>query len=341
MFKLFEVVEMIKCQEKPFYVYVLYKPNSSPFYVGKGKIQSKDQRITYHECEAKSAGKWKSSPHFNRHKINTIKKIWAQEQEVLYAIDSWHETEKSVNDREKELIASIGRQCIGTGPLTNLMEGGENEQSTITLDSKEQISQSLKEFYLEHPEALEAMSKRGREQFLSIEAREKLRQRAIDNNSAEYIKKWLKEVPAEVLEKKFQNHSEFMKEWHQTEDGKEKTRQTTEKRNAIIKTEEHRKYMRERTRQYNLANPEAHKARRDKAKATVAAQVVVRQQCYRIIQDDLLKRGQLKKATVSVSSHQIGNWKRKGKISDEMMEILKDAPHGGDWSHILEKLRQL
>ena len=73
MFKLSEIVKIIKSQEKPLYVYILYKPNGCPFYVGKGRVQVKDQRICYHECETRSSGDWKKQPHFNKLKINTIK----------------------------------------------------------------------------------------------------------------------------------------------------------------------------------------------------------------------------------------------------------------------------
>jgi len=131
-----------------FYVYVLYKPDGTPFYVGKGTVKNKglvNQRIREHEVSAKSTIPFKQRRRCNRLKIQTIRKIWQQGHQVLYAIDSWHQLEECALGREVALIAMIGRRMEKEGPLTNLRSGGE-ASSDMTIDVKCRISNSLKKY---------------------------------------------------------------------------------------------------------------------------------------------------------------------------------------------------
>lgn len=97
-----------------FYVYILSKPSGEPFYVGKGC----GRRVFSHEREAKLNTRMS-------HKLNVIRKIWQDGGKVLTTFDSFHFSSESASNREIELITTIGRLDIGTGPLTNKTTGGD------------------------------------------------------------------------------------------------------------------------------------------------------------------------------------------------------------------------
>ncbi|MDZ3830855.1 MAG: GIY-YIG nuclease family protein [Sphingopyxis sp.] len=78
----------------------------TPFYVGIGQ----GARLFAHEEEARDLG-------ISNAKLDTIRSIWARDEEVIRTIDSLHTAEPW--DREEELINAIGRLADGTGPLTN------------------------------------------------------------------------------------------------------------------------------------------------------------------------------------------------------------------------------
>lgn len=91
-----------------FYVYVLARPNGTPFYVGKGKRW----RIYEHEREARTGHKC--------HKCNIIRKIWkgggeVQRYTIFTTID-----ESDAFAYERETIALYGRKN-----LCNQTDGGE------------------------------------------------------------------------------------------------------------------------------------------------------------------------------------------------------------------------
>jgi hypothetical protein len=99
------------------YVYVLCRPDRTPFYVGKGV----NRRVLAHEAEARQNHPVGET---NPFKCNVIRKILRQGGAVLYAIDSAfpREREQACLEREAELIARIGRLHEG-GTLTNLAGG--------------------------------------------------------------------------------------------------------------------------------------------------------------------------------------------------------------------------
>lgn len=105
-----QVQNFLKRDLHEFYVYVLYQPDKTPFYVGKGC----GDRVFQHEYEANH------SQFCNPYKINTIKTIKNNGGEIIYGIDSVFMEEKLALNRERELIQEIGRP-----PLTNLTDGGE------------------------------------------------------------------------------------------------------------------------------------------------------------------------------------------------------------------------
>lgn len=99
------------------YVYVLCRPDQTPFYVGKGM----NRRVLAHESEARQNHRI-GEP--NPFKSNVIRKILRQGSTILYAIDSVfpREREQASLEREAALIARIGRLHEG-GTLTNLAGG--------------------------------------------------------------------------------------------------------------------------------------------------------------------------------------------------------------------------
>lgn len=79
-----------------FYVYVLSKPGGTPFYIGYGcSGRGPMARILLHESEARSKPRQRQ----NKHKLNTIRAIWASGYSVDRAIDSWHAKEDDARER--------------------------------------------------------------------------------------------------------------------------------------------------------------------------------------------------------------------------------------------------
>jgi hypothetical protein len=97
-----------------FYIYVLCKPNDTPFYVGKGS----GGRIYDHDAEARKG--------HHCHKCNTIRKIWKHGGQVRRYFVFTTDDEQEAYQHEKELIASYGRKN-----LTNSTDGGEGQTGRI------------------------------------------------------------------------------------------------------------------------------------------------------------------------------------------------------------------
>ena len=116
---------------KPFYVYVLCRPDGSPFYVGKGV----NQRVFQHEAEARSTTAL-------THKLNLIRSLHKRGLAVLYHIDQSFHDETQALAHERHLIAYIGRHDLKAGPLTNQTDGGEGT-SNPSEESRQRRRDSL------------------------------------------------------------------------------------------------------------------------------------------------------------------------------------------------------
>jgi hypothetical protein len=102
-----------------FYVYVLFRENGRPFYVGKGQTG----RLDAHEQGARRG-------EIGR-RFNIIRAMLARGVEVPKV--KLHEglTEAVALDYEVALIAAIGRADKGAGPLTNVTDGGEGTSGRL------------------------------------------------------------------------------------------------------------------------------------------------------------------------------------------------------------------
>jgi NUMOD3 motif len=93
---------------KRFYVYILYRPDGSPFYVGKGS----GNRMRQHESFARMGSK-------KSHVYAVIRKIWREGGEVTKYQVLETEDEREAYAMEAYLIDSIGREN-----LANQSDGG-------------------------------------------------------------------------------------------------------------------------------------------------------------------------------------------------------------------------
>lgn len=110
-----------------FYVYVLSRPDGTPFYVGKGS----GKRMFVHERTAKSGHKC--------YKCNVIRKIWREGGNVLYTIVFETNDEQEAFDRETHLIDLYGLKA-----LTNLTKGGDGASGRIvSTETKEKMRSSM------------------------------------------------------------------------------------------------------------------------------------------------------------------------------------------------------
>lgn len=114
------------------YKYGNYKFNYEPIYIGKGK----NGRFLYHLFEKESN---------NKLKFNKIQKIKNTSKRGVIIVKLFENlVEKDAFKLEIKLIESIGRIDLGTGPLTNLTNGGEGANGCIFSDARRKnISNSL------------------------------------------------------------------------------------------------------------------------------------------------------------------------------------------------------
>ena len=99
----------------PHYVYMLHRPDGTPFYVGKGV----SERAIHHVREARN------HPLRLTHKLNTIRAIMRRGGEIGYSVAGYFIEEEEAHALEVHLIRRYGRYDLGLGTLTNQTDGGE------------------------------------------------------------------------------------------------------------------------------------------------------------------------------------------------------------------------
>ena len=97
---------------KGFYVYILFRETGIPLYVGKGR----GARWFIHEKRAKDGDTYKD---------RAIRKILLKRRDVPKIKVAEGLTNKQAALIEIALIAAIGRDDLGKGPLVNLTDGGD------------------------------------------------------------------------------------------------------------------------------------------------------------------------------------------------------------------------
>ena len=125
-----DITKILSSEKRRFYVYALTRPDGTPFYVGKGR----GLRLFIHEIEARGAGR--------SHKLNTIRAITREGNDVGYQIIAFYDEEGQCHQREVGEILRIGRHDLKTGPLTNLTAGGEGT-SGLSEETKQRIDAEL------------------------------------------------------------------------------------------------------------------------------------------------------------------------------------------------------
>lgn len=109
----------IKANPGKFYVYILSRPDGTPFYVGMGRRD----RIAGHEREARRKVKSR--------KVNIIRSITSAGGVVMHSIRAWFDDRESALGFERALISEIGRLDCGLGPLANATDGGDGGSGRI------------------------------------------------------------------------------------------------------------------------------------------------------------------------------------------------------------------
>lgn len=236
---------------KPCYVYLLFKPDGIPFYVGKGR----KNRISAHEAETRyflNGKKWRG---MNMLKIKTIAKIWDSGNSVNYKIDSWHDDNDSASQREIELVQEYGKRISESGSLTNILDGGDN----LTEEDRRLIGERIRQYYIDHPEAREELAARIRQHYIDHpESREaasiRMTQHYIDHpETKERISNVLKNYCAENPE--FVQNLQLKKnEW--IEANPDEYEVATKKRLEVCRSESHRDKVRGIMQEYFRNNPD-------------------------------------------------------------------------------------
>jgi len=113
-----------------FYVYVLFRADGRPCYVGKGS----GKRTKDHFRMGKR--------HYNLRLANIFAKHEREGLSVREEIRAKNLTEAEAFDLERSLIAQHGRADLGMGCLANLTDGGEG--SLIGEDARRKISRANK-----------------------------------------------------------------------------------------------------------------------------------------------------------------------------------------------------
>lgn len=221
-----EILVDMAGSKKPYYVYLLFKPDGTPFYVGKGR----SRRIAAHEQETRAYLRGKKWIGMNTLKLKTIAKIMDHNQQVLYEIDSWHDSGPEAGKREIQIVENYGRRILETGPLTNIRDGGDLQ----TEESKALLSLKLKDFCNEHPEFVDHLQNKKNEW--------------IRDHPEEYEAAERKRMEVCLTEENRQSISRTLKEYYR--DNPEALRAMSERAVAQFASEE----ARERARQASIEN---------------------------------------------------------------------------------------
>ena len=248
-----------------FYVYELLRPTGEAFYVGKGTVHEKGKpRLFCHEKPDKC----------NLLKSNIIKKIVRSGNKVRYKICEFFDDESDALALEIELIAKYGRRDKETGILANMTDGGEGCcGATFTKEMRIERSEQTTRYFIEHPEAITALSEK-RKEWIKKYPKEELERR---KKSAEASRtKESRSISRKATLLFYEEHPEMKehlakksKEWIEDNPGAElrfvewaknkpeEFKETRKKSAETHKTEEYRIKCSEQKKEWWEAHPEA------------------------------------------------------------------------------------
>jgi hypothetical protein len=197
-----------------FYLYIYLDPNkkgnfkyndlkfkNEPFYVGKGK----NLRKFFHLWESTK----EDINGLNKHKIHRIRKIKESGEEVIVKEILVSDNEQYILDKEKEYIIKIGRRDLGTGPLTNLTDGGDGVSGLRhSEDSKEKMSLGNKgKKYPKSDEHRKKLSLAGMGHEVSEETRKKISNTKKEKNKDPIIRKRMSETAKKYSKRGIEHHA--------------------------------------------------------------------------------------------------------------------------------------
>lgn len=145
----------------PWLVYVWFRPNGSPLYVGIGKRRKEGSRQRWEDHIVNSG---------NVHLANAFIKYGGNIPLVVIREDL---SRKEADAIEISLIQTIGRRDLGLGPLANLTDGGDGCNGYIeTAEQKQRRSLKIKEAHT-RPEVKERHRKSVREALSQPDVKER------------------------------------------------------------------------------------------------------------------------------------------------------------------------
>lgn len=151
-----------------FYVYLhLTEDTNEVFYVGKGKGNR----------AYKLSGRnkfWHNIVNKHGFTVKIVEENLTEEQSILL---------------EQKLINEYGRRNLGTGKLVNLTDGGEGVSGKVYTDEERELMSSRAKVYYELPENREKRKQIAKEVNSRVDVKEKLRLKAVEQNSSEEFRK--------------------------------------------------------------------------------------------------------------------------------------------------------
>ena len=129
-----------------YYIYELWNPvTNEPIYVGYGKHNRKTSKLR-HEDHLQEALRYRGNKvkktNLNMYKINVLLQMIDAGITPDYKFPYTKLSYEEACLKEKELIDTYGRRCIGTGPLTNIDTGGRGGMER-TFETRQKISVAL------------------------------------------------------------------------------------------------------------------------------------------------------------------------------------------------------
>lgn len=154
-------------RDKPYYVYLYRDPRKGkrmqPIYVGKGKSASKKLRADVH-------WDWATE---NPFLAKVLRKIRSAGLKPVIEIVAWCDDQDDAFSLEAMFIARFGRRDLGTGPLTNLTDGGEGGRGQVCSAETRKLLSKSSAIRWRDPEYAARITECGRRRWTDADFRER------------------------------------------------------------------------------------------------------------------------------------------------------------------------